>query len=398
MIVTGIQLLEILLYAYLVLSVGYLVLFAVASLFAKSKEYPPTDTYRRFVILIPCYKEDKVIVDTVRAAMNQHYPAGHYRVMVISDRMKNDTNTAIRTTGADVLEIHYEESSKAKALQSAIHYFTQKENKGMKTADYVVVLDADNLIAPDYLEQVNRYLHSVPCKALQTHRTAKNLNNSTAVLDASIEEMNNTLFRLGHVQLGLSSALIGSGMIMDYIWFAENIFHTHSAGEDKELEELLLRQRILIQYADHIRVLDEKVQQKKALSNQRRRWLATQFFLAGRMWPRVPQALFQGNWDYVIKAIQSIILPRSILLGLIGMISIITIFVPFLSSTKWWGIFFLLLTTLYFSIPKYMRGKKFYQALQEVPFFIFTMIRNLFRSKGASKKFIHTSHGDNLSS
>lgn len=337
MIITGIQYIEILLYAYLVLSVCYLVLFAVASWFADSKEYPTTDVFHHFLILIPGYKEDKVILDTVRAALNQRYPAGHYQVLVISDRMLETTNTLLHSTGADVLEIHYEESSKAKALQAAIRHLSCTSKKG-RIADYVVILDADNLVSSNYLEQVNRYLQAIPCQALQTHRTAKNLNTTTAVLDATIEEMNNTLFRMGHVQLGLSSALIGSGMVLSYSWFAENIFHTHTAGEDKELEELLLRQRIRIHYADSIRVLDEKVQHKEVLRNQRRRWIATQFFMAGLMWPRVPQALCHRNWDYVVKAIQSIILPRSILMGIIGLMAVITTVIPFLSYTKWWGL------------------------------------------------------------
>ncbi|MBO5015573.1 MAG: glycosyltransferase, partial [Bacteroidaceae bacterium] len=377
MIITGIQYIEFLLYAYLVLSVGYLVLFAVASWFADSKEYPTTDVFHRFLILIPGYKEDKVILDTVRAALNQRYPAGHYQVLVISDRMLETTNTLLRSTGADVLEIHYEESSKAKALQAAIRHLSCTSKKG-RIADYVVILDADNLVSSDYLEQVNRYLQAIPCQALQTHRTAKNLNTTTAVLDAAIEEMNNTLFRLGHVQLGLSSALIGSGMVLSYPWFAENIFHTHTAGEDKELEELLLRQRIRIHYADSIRVLDEKVQHKEVLRNQRRRWIATQFFMTGLMWPRVPQALCNRNWDYVVKAIQSIILPRSILMGIICLMAVITTVIPFLSYTKWWGLLGVLLITLYTAIPQNMRNKRLYQALKEVPFFVITMIRNLF--------------------
>ena len=180
---------------------------------------------------------------------------------------------------------------------------------------------------------------------------------------------------------------------MDYAWFKENIFHTHTAGEDKELEELLLRQRIHIHYADHIRVLDEKVQQQEAMGNQRKRWIATQFFLAGLMWPKVPIAILQGNGDYVVKAIQSIILPRSILVAFIGMICFITTLVPFLSSVKWWTLLFILLIALTVAIPKYMRNKQLYQALEEVPFFVCSMVLNLFCSKGASKKFIHTKHG-----
>ena len=386
--ITIIQLIETLLYVYLFFSVGYLVLFAVASLFAVKKDLLATDRRHRFLVLIPSYKEDKVIGDTVQAALSQQYPQEYFRVMVISDQMNESTNDHLRSMGAEVLEIHYEESSKALALQSAI-----RSCQSDAPSDYVVILDADNIIASDYLEQVNRYTQQTQCKVLQTHRTAKNLNTSTAILDAAIEEMNNSIFRLGHVQLGFSSALIGSGMVMDYTWFAENIFHTHSAGEDKELEELLLRQHIHIHYADSIRVLDEKVQQKEAMGKQRKRWIATQFFLAGLMWKRVPQAILKGNGDYLLKAFQSIIPPRSILMALLFMLAILTTLIPFLSCEKWWVLLITLLAGMYIAIPTSMRNKQLYQALKEVPYFVCSMVVNLFRSKGASKKFIHTSHG-----
>ena len=386
--ITIIQLIETLLYVYLFFSVGYLALFAVASLFAVKKDLLATDRRHRFLVLIPSYKEDKVIGDTVQAALSQQYPQEYFRVMVISDQMNELTNDHLRSMGAEVLEIHYEESSKALALQSAI-----RSCQSDAPSDYVVILDADNIIASDYLEQVNRYTQQTQCKVLQTHRTAKNLNTSTAILDAAIEEINNSIFRLGHVQLGFSSALIGSGMVMDYTWFAENIFHTHSAGEDKELEELLLRQHIHIHYADSIRVLDEKVQQKEAMGKQRKRWIATQFFLAGLMWKRVPQAILKGNGDYLLKAFQSIIPPRSILMALLFMLAILTTLIPFLSCEKWWVLLIALLAGMYIAIPTSMRNKQLYQALKEVPYFVCSMVVNLFRSKGASKKFIHTSHG-----
>ena len=386
MIITGIQIIDIILYTYLTLSVGYLVLFAFASLFATIKPTPSTDRHTSFLVLIPSYKEDKVILETARSAMGQFYPPELFHVCIISDRMKDETNAKLRTTGAEVLEIQVKESSKALALQTAIR-------SNHSNYDYVIILDADNIIAPNYIEQVNQYLQYTHCKVLQTHRTAKNLNTPTAILDAAIEEMNNTIFRLGHVQLGLSSALIGSGMVMDYNWFSQNIFHAHSAGEDKELEELLLRQRIQIHYADHIRVLDEKVQDKAAISKQRRRWIATQFFLAGLMWPQVPRAILQGNVDYIVKAIQSIILPRSILIAFIGILCLLTTLLPCTSSMKWWFLLFILLTFLYIAIPKSMRNKQLYHAIKEVPSFVLNMVSNLFRSKGASRKFIHTSHG-----
>ena len=401
MISAGITYIETLLYAYLIICVGYLALFAFAALFAKEKKIPSTDQYARYLLLIPSYKEDKVILDTAKAALAQDYPTDAYHVLVISDRMSNQTNVALQAIGTEVLKIEFEESSKALAMQTAInhcHPEKQSNEESPSRYDYIIVLDADNIIAPDYLKQVNEYVQDSHCNVLQTHRTAKNLNTPTAILDAVIEEMNNTIFRKGHVQLGLSSALIGSGMVMDYSWFADNIFHAHTAGEDKEFEEMLLWQRIPIHYADHIHVLDEKVQQKAVMDKQRKRWVATQFFLARLMVPKFSQALRQGNWDYVVKTIQSIILPRSILLGIIGMLCLLTTFIPMLSSMKWWTLLFILLITFYIAIPKTMKNKQLYQTIKEVPSFICSMILNLFRSKGASKKFIHTSHGEDLSS
>jgi hypothetical protein len=47
----------------------------------------------------------------------------------------------------------------------------------------------------------------------------KNTNNSWAILDAISEEINNNIFRKGHRVLGLSSAIIGSGMAFRYNYF-----------------------------------------------------------------------------------------------------------------------------------------------------------------------------------
>lgn len=63
-------------------------------------------------------------------------------------------------------------------------------------------------------------------------------------------------------------------MVFDFQWFKQNIIHTHSAGEDKELEELLLSQGIHIEYADSIETLDEKYKKQTACAtNAAAGWL-----------------------------------------------------------------------------------------------------------------------------
>ena len=386
MITALIHIVEYVLYIYLSVSVGYIVLFSIASLFFKQRKYPETTLRQRFVIFIPAYKEDAVIHACVTSVLRQTYDPRLYDVIVISDHMRPATNASLRQERITLIELQEEESSKAKALRIAT---AQVKHQAY---DYAIILDADNLIPCHYLNELNK-VASQGIKAIQTHRKAKNMNTDIAILDAIIEEMNNSIFRKGHVRLGFSSALIGSGMAFDFPWFAKNIAHTHSAGEDKELEELLLRQGIHIEYIETLETLDEKVQLPEVMRNQRRRWIATQLFLAFKMGQHLPSALLTANGDYLIKTLQSFIPPRSLLMGLIGIISFIAyIFSPF-SSIKWWTLFILLIISLYMAIPSCMKHKYVGKIIKRAPYFIISMACNLFHLKGMAQKFTHTKHG-----
>ena len=134
---------------------------------------------------------------------------------VISDHMQPETNEYLRTLPITLLTPTFEKSSKAKAMQYAIN-----EVKG--DFDNVVILDADNVVRPEFLSQLN-ILCSI-YDVIQCHRCAKNANNDVAVLDGASEEINNTIFRKAHNRLGLSSALIGSGMCFNYELFKKNVF------------------------------------------------------------------------------------------------------------------------------------------------------------------------------
>lgn len=271
---TALTIIDWLLVLTLLLPVLYLFLFAAFSMRRRTDDYPPARKQRRFVTLIPAYKADAVILRTAQAALAQEYPEGLHRVTVIADRLKPETLAGLRRLPLTVIVVMFENSSKAKALTAAT------DQLGPGAADVVTILDADNLVGPDFIARLNEAFDT-GMVAVQAHRTAKNRDSDTAVLDAASEEINNSIFRRGHVALGLSSALIGSGMAFAYDWFRDNIRKCRTSGEDKELEALLLRQRIYIDYLDDLMVLDEKVQGEGAYYNQRRRWIAAQFYALG---------------------------------------------------------------------------------------------------------------------
>ncbi|NDW13437.1 glycosyltransferase [Bacteroides sp. 214] len=382
---TIIQVVDYILYFCMGITVLYLFIFAVASKFKRKNKYPKTDNLHRYAVLFPSYNEDKVILESVTTFLRQTYPADKYDVIVISDHMTEKTDNELREAGATVLKATYQDSSKAKALQLAMNSLDETLYDG------VVIMDSDNIAGSSFLHDVNKAFDK-GCQAIQTHRTAKNKNTNTAMLDAASEEINNSIFRRGHVNIGLSSALIGSGMVFDYHWFKKNILTVSTAGEDKELEALLLKQKIFIEYLEQVHVYDEKIAKDDAFYNQRRRWLAANYGILAHTFADLPKAIFTGNWSYCDKIFQWMQLPRVILLVGIGFLSCLITLYSWQMSLKWWSLLLFLMVTLVIAIPNYLMNKELLRSVCKVPKLGFLMFLNLFRLRGVNKKFIHTDH------
>ena len=364
-------------------AVAYPLIYSLASLGTRKSYYPTANKQHKFAILFPAYKEDRVIIPVVESFLQQHYPQELYKVIVISDHMQDTTNEHLAQLPITLLKANYENSSKAKALNFAMNHFGRDE------FDAVVILDADNIVDTNFLLEINK-VFDAGVQAIQAHRTAKNRNTDIAVLDGLSEEVNNSIFRRGHVRLGISSALIGSGMIFNYQWFHDNVKHLVTTGEDKELEVLLLKQRIFIEFLDEVYVYDEKTQGEKGFYNQRRRWLATQFAQWGRVFKDLPRAILSGNIDYSDKLIQWMLPPRLILFGGIILMGCIMQIIDWPLALKWWALFLIMGVTLCLARPDKLVDDRFKKSINKLPLLFIMMVVNLFRMKGMNKKFVNT--------
>lgn len=386
-----IHIFDILLWAVMAVSVLYVVFFAFVSLFPHKKQDIQSNEEKaaRFLILYPAYHEDWVIIPSVKRFLEQDYPAALYHLVVISDHMQTVTNEKLRQLPITLLTPTFEKSSKAKALQYAMSEMAKKELNS--SYDYVVILDADNVVRPDFLQQLN-----ASClrgyKAIQCHRCAKNSNNDIAVLDGVSEEINNTIFRRAHNAVGLSSALIGSGMCFDYTWFKEHVGALSSAVEDRELEALLLKQKIFIRYEESIPVFDEKVSSQDNFQRQRLRWMTGQIQSLVSMLPYIPKAIATGNLNYIDKTIQQALIPRSILLVLGTILSVVLSFVALPWSYKWWCLLLLLCLSLIIAIPSQLRTQAVFGKVIVLPQLVWRMFLNIVKINRKNKDFIHTTH------
>ena len=299
---------DIILFIFVAATVLYLAVFAIASLFNKHTDVPKAKTQNRFIVLIPVHKNGLGAEHTVRAALGQTYPQRLFDITVISDHIDEISNFRMAQQPVTLLTPNFEKSSRAKSLQLAINNLPQ-----FKIYDIVVILNAGNIV----------------------DRLSQNRDTAAARLSSTFEEINNTIFRRGHIALGLSAASAGSAMAFDFNWFKENIMTIDTIFDDKELEIRLLRQHIFIDYFDDIMVFEEKFRNAEDFNRQRGRWIASQFSNIFRNILYLPMALFTKHYNLADKILQWMLLPRMIVMAIILLMGVIMPFIYFTVATSY---------------------------------------------------------------
>jgi len=371
---------------YLAFNVGYLLVFSAAG-HRRPRPTPPAEaTPRRVCVLMPAYQADEVITETAPQAQRHQY-AGEFDVHVIADGLQPATVQRLRQQEIGVVEVAFEKSTKGKALLAAF------DELPADAYDLAVVLDVDNVMGDSFLNQVNDAAQAGH-RVMQGHRTAKNLDSPFAVLDACNEEINNHIFRQGHVALGVSSALIGSGMAFEYGYLHQLLRDIgETPGEDKELEFKVLRDRTKIAYLPNALVLDEKIPNSKVFTAQRTRWLAAQQEFLSKYFVEGLRQLARGNFDFFDKVVQTLLLPRVLLLGAVGGLFGLSLLVPVGPRPGYWAA--LLGTTtaaLLLALPKRLYTRQVGQAVLHLPLALGGMVRALLQLRKAKTSFMHTPH------
>jgi cellulose synthase/poly-beta-1,6-N-acetylglucosamine synthase-like glycosyltransferase len=256
------------------------------------------------------------------------------------------------------------------------------------------VLDADNICDGNFLQVMNDALKS-GYQLVQGQRIAKNTDTPYALLDAVSEGINNHIFRKGHRAAGLSCAVIGSGMAMEYELFKQVMPEiTAVGGFDKEMELRLLKRRICFGYAEKALVYDEKTPARATFENQRRRWMSAQLHYLRIYLGEGFVQLSKGNVDFFDKVMQTLLLPRVILIVVTPMLALLSLFTgDILHPVYWFFLWEITYMAILLSVPRKFVNKRLWGAVCRLPLASFTMFKLFFKLKGANKTFIHTTHG-----
>ncbi len=372
------------------LNVLYWAVFSVAGRLGKADDTDPSRPplrVRKIGVLIPAYKEDVVIVDSITQNLKQTYPANQFDLIVIADSFQPQTLLKLATMPVLVLEVSFETSTVAKAINAALSRLP------LEQYEILVVSDADNHMATDFLSRINGAFDQ-GWRAVQGHRVAKNSHTSVAVLDAISEEINNHIFRKATRVLGLSSATIGSGMAFEPALMKAAMATQHTmGGYDKELETNVVLSGHTIAYLEDAYIYDEKVAQRAVFENQRTRWIAAQWqFLTFYFWRGIRE-LLSGQFASGFKVLQAVVLPKILLLGLLVTGLLIGLFT---GTPLLWQLPLLLLlvlmASLAISVPAHLWKRVSIRELLLIPVLLMSFVRAALNMRKAFKRFMHTPH------
>lgn len=360
---------DLIFFIFVSMTVLYMGVFALASMFNRHGETPKSRKQNRFIIFIPAYKNGLATERTVQCILGQIYPQRQFDVTVIADHLDEMSNFRLAQHPITLLTPNFKKHSRAKSLQLGINNLPR-----LKIYDVAVVLNPGNIVEPEFLSQLNDAYEAAGTKAIQTHCVSQNHDTAPARLSAIFEEINNSIFRRGHVALGLSSAMSSSGMAFDFNWFKKNIMSAKTSYDEKELELLLVRQHIYVDYFDNIMVFDEKARSAEDFNRQRGHWLISQAVSILRSIRFLPGAIINRQYNLIDKILQWSLIPRIILMGIILFMGAIMPFIYFTLALKWWALFATVLFIFALATPNYLVDSKWDRTFFLVPVILLSFL------------------------
>lgn len=372
-----------LLFIIAAVTVLYLGIFTAAAFFHKPHHIKKAKKENRIIVIIPSYMADDTILHTVHSIMGQSYPQRMFDVVVVGDHLAEMTSFKLAQLPITLLTPDFDNSTKARSLQYAM-----KNLPEFKIYDTVLILNADNIVDTDFLEKLNSAYENSGTKAVQVHRMSSNRDSVASRMAATFDEINNYIFRLGHIAVGLSASIKSSGLMLDFKWFKDHVNKLKTSVEDKEIEVMLLREGIFIDYFDDIKMYEEKAHTVKELHEKQGKYMSAQFnsFFANLKY--LPRAIVNKQIDLIDKIVQHTICPRTVTVTIIAVMCILMPMIYMSLAVKWWALAVIIIFIFAVATPDYLVDKYFDKTFTYAPIIMIYSIINIIRANRSLSDFI----------
>jgi cellulose synthase/poly-beta-1,6-N-acetylglucosamine synthase-like glycosyltransferase len=221
-------------------------------------------------ILIPAHNEITVLGTLLESLAALEYPKDHFDVYVVADNCTDTTADLARTVGWVHVYERFDQNKRGKGF--ALNWLMQKLHEDHLFFDAYIILDADSVVYPNFLEEMHKGL-AQGAQALQAQNNVLNITDSpsTALRWLALTLMNHVR-PLGRNGLGCSSTLTGNGMCLSHALLERYPWQSFSLAEDYQYYLNLVKHGEKVRYMPDAIVRSEMPSTFSQMRTQDIRW------------------------------------------------------------------------------------------------------------------------------
>lgn len=230
---------------------------------------------RKIALVIPARRESAVIGDLFDSILKQDYDREFFDINVIVKEEDDPTVEMAKAIGANVFVVK-EQNCKGAALDG---YFKTLGKEGRAQYDAFVIIDADAVISPDYVSELNNALEH-DFQIFLTRKFIKNylgdrksrtiISNCSALNYPMLDDLGNN-YRTKH---GIPLMMCGQGMMLRRAVIDElDGWPYRTLTEDYELKMDCLLKGFTSMYYPYAVIYTEEVKEHKEGYTRRLRWV-----------------------------------------------------------------------------------------------------------------------------
>jgi len=337
-----------------------------------------------YAIIVTAYQQTDSLPQVVKSLLQLKYT--NYLIYIVADN-------------CDISNLHFNDDrvillrpEETLASNTRSHFYAIKHFERPHT--YLTIIDSDNLVDPDYLDELNVYF-AAGFSAVQGVREAKNLDTTFACLDAARDIYYH--FYDGKVLFGAGSSatLAGSGMAFTTSLYRECLEHLDitGAGFDKVLQAAIVDRNYRIAFAGKAIVYDEKTSRSDQLVNQRARWINTWFKYFKYGFGMIGNGIIRFSRNQFIFGFVLVRPPLFMFLILSVLFAFINLVTgAYLNFGLWILGLALFVAGFALALKLSNTDKKIYQSLVNIPKFMFLQVLSVLKIFKGQKNNVATTH------
>ncbi|RKR85481.1 cellulose synthase/poly-beta-1,6-N-acetylglucosamine synthase-like glycosyltransferase [Mucilaginibacter gracilis] len=335
-------------------------------------------------IIVTAYEQTHTLPGVVKSLLNLNY--SKYIIYIVADKCDI---SSLNFDDSRVVLLRPEETL---ASNTRSHFYAI--NRFIRPHQCLTIIDSDNLVEPDYLNQLNVEFGK-GFKAVQGIREAKNLDTTFACLDAARDIYYH--FYDGKVLFGAGSSatLAGSGMAFTTALYRECLEHLDitGAGFDKVLQAAIVNRKYRIAFTMDAIVYDEKTSRSTQLVSQRSRWINTWFKYFKYGFGMLGNGLLRFNLNQFLFGLVLVRPPLFMFLILSVIFGAINLAMGHvLLCLLWVGGLLIFVAGFALALGVSHTDKKIYRSLVNIPKFMFLQVLSLLKIFTPQTNNVATKH------